>query len=172
MTNGQSAHFILVDEHLLPRFLHRPETNLQTCNIDTVRTIVAKHLSDNEPLPKPHWMRRWFTNPEPQDKPVDWRLEPPSGALNPMDYYGEVETPYADSLMDRFTEAHLNEITEARKESAREAVLVTALHLETHLENLDNETMIDTVVRSATQDCIDVVRGILKKLDEAPSGGA
>lgn len=155
---GQIARHAIMDEHL------RLETNLQPRNIDTVRTIVAKHLPEDEARTKPNWMRRWFTNPEPPEQPArDWKYEA---------YYGEIETPYADSFMDALNEAHLNDIGEARRTAAREAVLVAALHLETHLENLDNQTMIDTVVRSATQDCINIVREMLAKMNDAESGGA
>lgn len=154
--NGQPAHFMLADEHLLLR----PETNLHPRITDTVRTIVAKHLpEDTEPLPKRNWMQRWFTNPEPQELSGDWKYEP-------EDYYGEVETPYADTLISRLNEAHLDAIAKERKQAAQDGVFVAVHHLEKHLASLSNETMIDTVVHSATQDCIEVLRNLHRKMGE------
>lgn len=172
--NGQSAHFILLDECLLLR----PETNLQppTVNtIDTVRTIVAKHLPENEPLPKRNWLQRWLTNPEPDEQPTDLRIVGDSSPIYTEDFPEQesfMERAIKESFTDRLVDAQMDAIAEARRTAAREAVLVAALHLETHYSNLDNQTSSDTIVRAATYDCIQIVRGMLAKMHEAESGGA
>lgn len=174
--NGQSAHFILLDECLLLR----PETNLQppTVNtINTVRTIVAKHLPENEPLPKRNWLQRWVTNPEPGERPVEHRIVTVD-TPEPVKHYtwenhvAAVETPYADSMMSHITEAHLNAIGEARREAARDGVFVAVHHLEKHLSNLSSETMTDTIARAATQDCIEILRKLRRDMANQESGGA
>lgn len=158
--NGQRTQSQILDEIALLR----PETSLQPDNLDTVRIIVNTHLPEDA-RPRESWVRRWFTNPEPAVPPAGWKYEP-------EDHYAIVETPEVDSLVSRLNEAHLDAIMETRREAARVAVLGVALQLETHLENLSNETMIDTVVRSATQDCVDIVRNLLGSLHESESGGA
>lgn len=169
--NGQSAHFMLVDECILLR----PETNLQTCNTDTVRTIVAKHLSDNDSRSKANWMQRLFTSPAPDERPVEpriagsWRLTSPEDA---REYFAEVETPYADTLIARLNQAHLEAIAKERKQAAQDGVFVAAHHLQRHLASISNDTSSDTIVRAATQDCIEVLRELHRKMGEAPSGGA
>lgn len=158
--NGQSAHFMLVDECI---FL-LPETNLQTCNIDTVRTIVAKHLSDNDSRTKANWLQRLFTNPAP-DALV-------SGRQAVWERSEEVEMPVEDTLTSRIVHAQLDAIGEARKQAARDGVFVAVHHLEKHLASLSNDTSSDTIVRAATQDCIEVLRELRRKMGDEPSGGA
>lgn len=151
------------------------ETNLQPRNIDTVRTIVAKHLPDNEPQPKRNWLQRWLTNPEPDEQPEEHLIvgEPTPLHIKDMrERFAHVETPYADSLMSRLNEAHLNAIAKERKQAAQDGVFVAVHHLEKHLSSLNNETSSDTIVRAATRDCIEVLRELHSKMGDQPSGGA
>lgn len=169
---GELACLTVVDEHL---DVFWSETNLQHPKIDTVRTIVAKHLPDNEPLPKRNWLQRWLTNPEPDEQPIESRIvtiETPLRAEDMRERFEYVETPHADSLVSRLNEAHLDAIAKERKQAARDGVFVAARHLQRHLANLSNETSSDTIVRAATRDCIEVLRELHRKMGEAPSGGA
>ena len=162
--NGQSAHFLLIDECLLLR----PETNLHPHITDTVtvRTIVANHLPEDGTLPKQNWMQRWFTNPEPDEQPIEHRIV----TATPPDQ-DAVEETVGESFMDRIVAVQVEQVIQARRAGARDSAVAAVEALEARLESLPNDTMIDTIARAVTQDCIDVVRKLRPDLLCDPSGG-
>lgn len=174
LTPGGSITFTIDD---IPPWLLRADPHpLDLIDLSEVRTIVAKHLPEDGTQPKRNWLQRWVTNPEPAEKPGEYLIVgdsiPQHATPDVRDYFPLVETPYVDSFMDHLSKIHLDSVREARRESARQALQTAVLHLEVHLENLPNETMLDTLAHSATHDCINVVREMLDNIERVPSGGA
>lgn len=147
---------------------NKPLSMFMLQDLTDVRTIVAKHLSDNDSRTKANWLQRLFTSPEP-DALV-------SGRQAVWENLEEVEIreeiPVEDTLTSRIVHAQLDAIAKERKQAAQDGVFVAAHHLQKHLASLSNDTSSDTIVRAATQDCIEVLRELHRKMGEESSGGA